>query len=88
MQEEDDATDEETGPDSVNARIREGGRGGKFDGISPIERASRQRGETTGISSRMAHSRGGRAAMGGIGGSPSTTAAPPGARGVAGVGGC
>lgn len=86
MQEEDDATDEETGPDSVNARIREGGRGGKFDGISSIERAARQRGETTGVSSRMAHNRGGRARMGSIGGSPSTAAASPGARGLAGVG--
>lgn len=86
MQEEDDATDEETGPDSVNARIREGGRGGKFDGISSIERTARQRGETAGVSSRMAHNRGGRARVGSIGGSPNTAAAPPGARGLAGVG--
>lgn len=84
--EEDDATDEETGPDSVNARIREGGRGGKFDDIGPTERAARQRGEIVGISSRMVNSRGGRAGIGGVVG-PSTTAAPPGARGVAGVGG-
>lgn len=86
-QEEDDATDEETGPDSVNARIREGGRGGKFDDISPTERAARQRGEIVGISSRAAHSRGGRAGVGSVGGGHSTTTVTPGARGVAGVGG-
>lgn len=85
-QEEDDATDEETGPDSVNARIREGGRGGKFDDISPTERAARQRGEIVGTS-RTAHSRGGRAGIGSVGGGPNTTTATPGARGVAGVGG-
>lgn len=82
VQEEDDATDEETGPDSVNARVREGGKGGKFDDISPTERAARQRGETVGMSSRTIHGGGGRTRMGG---GPSTQS--PGVRGVAGVGG-
>lgn len=85
MQEEDDATDEETGPDSVNARVREGGRGGKFDDIGLAERPARQRGETVGVLSRVVHSRGGRAVVGNVGGGPNAAATP--SPSVAGVGG-
>lgn len=88
VQEEDDATDEETGPDSVNARVREGGKGGRFDDISSIDRATRQRGDTA-VISRTVHGGGGRSRMGSVGGGSSTAAATssPGVRGVAGVGG-
>ncbi|RPB16398.1 hypothetical protein P167DRAFT_316868 [Morchella conica CCBAS932] len=83
--EEDDATDEETGPDSVNARAGGGGRErqSRFNDVSSADRSGRQRGENDAGLSKPAH---GRDRMGSIGGG-GATAPSPGARGVAGMGG-